>query len=133
MSYVRQGRNFRGRRSNNRRTLPESLDGYVVQVHFAGRPGTTKRVMNSLRNDSQAYVDMLREKGQLLFSGRYLSSVGGMWLIKVRAMIEAEKLAHDYPPVKKDLLTFRINVLMDRDGVFSKQLAKTHESDLQPA
>ncbi len=132
MSYVRQGRTFRGKR-NTRRSLPESLDGYVVQVHFAGRPGTTKRTMNSLRNDSQAYMDTLREKGQLLFSGRYLSSVGGMWLIKVRAMIEAEKLAHDYPPVRKDLLTFRLNVLMDRDGVFSKQMSKNTEHELQPA
>lgn len=132
MSYVRQGRSFRGKR-NTRRSLPESLDGYVVQVHFAGRPSTTKRIMNSLRHDSQAYLDTLREKGQLLFAGRYLSSVGGMWLIKVRAMIEAEKLAHDYPPVKKDLLTFRLNVLMDRDGVFEKQLAKTHDHDLQTA
>ncbi|NUO19422.1 hypothetical protein HUU59_08255 [bacterium] len=132
MSYVRHGRNFRGRKST-RRSLPESLDGYVVQVHFAGRPGTTKRTMNSLRHDSQAYLDALREKGQLLYSGRYLSSVGGMWLIKVRAMIEAEKLAHDYPPVRKDLLTFRINVLMDRDGVFSKLSTKRTEDDLQPA
>ncbi len=132
MSYVRQGRTFRGKR-NIRRSLPESLDGYVVQVHFSGRPGTTKRNMNALRNDSQAYLDNLREKGQLLFSGRYLSSVGGMWLIKVRAMIEAEKIAHDYPPVKKDLLTFRLNVLMDRDGVFSRQMVKDGDLALQTA
>ncbi len=125
MSYVRHGRNFRGRK-NNRNSVPESRDGYVVQVHFAGRPGTTKRVMNALRRDVQEYLDALRTNNQLLVAGRYLSSVGGMWLLKVKTMGDAERVARDYPPVKKDLLTFRINVLVDTDNSFLK--AKTAET-----
>lgn len=115
MSFVRQGRNFRGRRTS-RTLIPESPDGYLVQVHFAGRPGTDKRTMNSQRRDIVQYIDNLKNHGQLLAAGRYLSSVGGMWLLKVKTLIDAEKIAREYPPVKKDLLTFRINVLVDTDG-----------------
>ncbi|MCB1060088.1 MAG: hypothetical protein KDB65_07645 [Calditrichaeota bacterium] len=132
MSFVRHGRNSRGRK-NSRGTIPESKDGYVVQVHFAGRPATTKRLMNTLRRDIQAYLDALRSSGQLLIAGRYLSSVGGMWLLKVRTMGDAERIARDYPPIKKDYLTFRINVLVDTDNVLMTSISHERDSSLQPA
>ncbi len=132
MSYVRQGRNFRGRR-NTRGTIPESRDGYVVQVHFAGRPGTTKRIMNSLRREIHDYLETLRDNGQLLIAGRYLSSVGGMWLLKVKTMGDAEKIARDYPPVIKDFLTFRLNVLVDADNTMLQAKAPERERSMQPA
>lgn len=126
MSFVRQGRSFRGRRAT-RNTIPESPNGYLVQVHFAGRPGTSKRVMNSLRRDIAAYLDSLKVQGQLLASGRYLSSVGGMWLLKVKTLMDAEKIAREYPPVKKDLLTFRLNVLVDSEGaLLSEPISNGH-------
>ncbi|MCB9357500.1 MAG: hypothetical protein H6505_02915 [Calditrichaeota bacterium] len=96
--------------------MPEAPDGYVVQVHFAGKPGTSKRIMNSQRREIHDYLDALKKNGTLLASGRYLSSVGGMWLLKVKTLSDAEKIARGYPPVKKEMLTFRLNILMDTEG-----------------
>jgi uncharacterized protein YciI len=132
MSFVRQGRNFRGRRTT-RNMIPESPDGYLVQVHFAGRPGTDKRTMNSQRRDIAQYIENLKNHGQLLAAGRYLSSVGGMWLLKVKTLIDAEKIAREYPPVKKDLLTFRINVLVDSDGALLQTPIQDSVHVLEPA
>lgn len=91
--------------------------------------------MNTLRRDIQAYLDALRSSGQLLVAGRYLSSVGGMWLLKVRSMGDAERIARDYPPVKKDYLTFRINVLVDTDNALMTSVLheREHVRSPQPA
>ncbi|MBK6765364.1 MAG: hypothetical protein IPG71_03305 [bacterium] len=133
MSFVRQGRSFRGKR-NTRNTIPESPDGYIVQVHFAGRPGTNKRIMNALRREVAQYTDDLKMNNSLLASGRYLSSVGGMWLLKVKTLVDAEKIAREYPPVKRDLLTFRLNVLVDSDGSLLRASALDRgRVDLSPA
>lgn len=132
MSFGKGGRNFRGRR--NTRQQPISLpDGFVVQVHFAGQPGTTKRILNALRRDISEHLDALRAGGHLLAAGRYFSSVGGMWLLKVRHIPDAEKLVRDYPPVKQNLLTYRINVLVDLDQVPLVPQKPAREHTLEPA
>lgn len=132
MSFVRQGRGSRPRRPQ-RHMMPEVPDGYIVQVHFAGRPGTSKRIMNAQRRDIAAYLETLRNHGNLLACGRYLSSVGGMWLLKVKTLLDAERIAREYPPIKKDLLTFRLNVLVDTDGSLLKQPLPRSEHELEPA
>lgn len=131
MSFGKGGRNFRGRRTT--RQLPSSLaDGFIVQVHFAGKPGTTKRILNALRRDIATYLDTLRGGGHLILAGRYFSSVGGIWLLKVRHIPEADKLVREYPPVKQELLTYRTNVLVDLDQV-PAGLNKPNERTLEPA
>ena len=116
MSFQRRDHNFRGR--NSRRVLPESREGYFVQVHFTGKPGTNKKKIGLHRVALTDLLDQMMRRGQLLACGRYLSSVGGMWLVKVNSPHEAERLAKEHPGVKENLLSFRINVLMEHNGLF---------------
>lgn len=116
MSFQRRDRNFKGK--NSRRVLPESRDGYFVQIHFAGKPGTSKKKLGQHHVALTDHLDQMMRRGQLLACGRYLSSVGGMWLVKVNSPHEAERLAKEHPGVKENLLSFRINVLMEHNGLF---------------
>lgn len=130
MSFAKNGRHARSRSGN--RQQPVSLpDGYLVQVHFAGIPGTTKRILNALRRESHEHLTALKNSGHLVLAGRYFSSVGGVWILKVRHIPDAEKLVREYPPVKQNLLTYRLNVLVDLDQV--PQLASSKGTALEPA
>jgi hypothetical protein len=111
----------------NGTTLPEKRpDHYYFQVHFQPVPGARKIHFAAIRPKlTERMHDMIR-RGQLLMSGGYPSSIGGMWLLKVKSRGEAERLVLDNPAVACNLLTHRLIELQDPMG------AVTHQEKPQP-
>jgi len=100
------------------RPRPEYL---YFQVHFQPVPGARKIHFGAIRPKlTERMHDMVR-RGQLLMSGTYPSSIGGMWLLKVKSRSEAERLVMDNPAVACNLLTHRLLELQDPMGAIMHQ------------
>jgi hypothetical protein len=94
---------------------------YYFQVHFQPVPGARKIHFGAIRPKlTERMHDMIR-RGQLLMSGKYPSSIGGMWLLKVKSRSEAERLVMDNPAVACNLLTHRLIELEDPMGAITHQ------------
>ncbi|HEY3295461.1 MAG TPA: hypothetical protein VGL38_08480 [bacterium] len=97
---------------------PEHL---YFQVHFQPVPGARKTHFAAIRPKlTERMHDMIR-RGQLLMSGGYPSSIGGMWLLKVKSRSEAERLVQDHPAVACNLLTHRLLELEEPMGAIIHQ------------
>jgi uncharacterized protein YciI len=111
------------------RPATKTFSGPVyVQVHFSGLPGATKKHLHAIKREITEKVQDMTRRGQLVISGRYLSSIGGVWLLKVKHIEEAQRLAKEHPAVKSNLLTFRVNLMVDTMGMVTRR-----EVDHKPA
>ncbi|MBU0691471.1 hypothetical protein KKH18_06610 [bacterium] len=99
-----------------------------VQVHFSGLPGATKKHLHAIKREITEKVQDMTRRGQLILSGRYLSSIGGVWLLKVKTFEEAQRLAKEHPGVKSNLLTYRCYILVENMGMVTRR-----EIEHQPA
>jgi len=117
-------RRIQGPRRNvaNEATLERPRpDHYYFQVHFQPVPGARKIHFGAIRPKlTERMQDMVR-RGQLLMSGGYPSSIGGMWLLKVKSRSEAERLVMDNPAVACNLLKHRLIELQDPMGAVIHQ------------
>lgn len=101
---------------------------FYYQVHFQPVPGARKIHFGAIRPKlTERMHDMIR-RGQLLMSGGYPSSIGGMWLLKVKSRSEAERLVMDNPAVACNLLTHRLIELQDPMGAILHQ-ERTHSAE----
>jgi hypothetical protein len=91
------------------------------QVHYQPRPGARKSHLAAVQPKLiERLHDMIR-RGQLVLGGSYPSSIGGVWLLKVRSRPEAERLVMDNPAVGCNLVTYRLVELQDPHGVVVQQ------------
>jgi len=93
-----------------------------VQVHFSGLPGATKKHLLAIKREIVEKTQDMTRRGQLILAGRYLSSIGGVWLLKVKNFEEAQRLAKEHPAVKSNLLSYRAYILVDTMGNLLKVL-----------
>jgi len=101
---------------------------YYFQVHFQPVPGARKVHFGAiLPKLTERMHDMIR-RGQLLMAGGYPSSIGGMWLLKVKSRGEAERLVLDNPAVACNLLTHRLIELQEPMGAIIHQ-EKVHTAE----
>jgi len=96
-----------------------------VQVHFSGLPGATKKHLGAIRREITEKIQDMTRRGQLIISGRYLSAIGGVWLLKVKNIEEAERLAKEHPGVKSNLLTYRTYILLETMGMVTRRDAES--------
>lgn len=106
-----------------RKPLPEPVaevkrtpDHYYFQVHFQPVPGARKNHFDAIRPTLLERTHEMIRRGQLLFAGGYPSSIGGMWLLKVKTRSEAERLVLDHPAVACSLLTHKLIELQEPEG-----------------
>ena len=91
------------------------------QVHYQPVPGARKSHLLAVQPKlTERLHDMIR-RGQLLMCGSYPSSLGGMWLLKVRSHAEAQRLVLENPAVSCNLVTHRLQELHDPMGVVVQQ------------
>ncbi|MFZ5434048.1 MAG: YciI family protein [Calditrichota bacterium] len=96
-------------------------DILYFQIHYQPRPGARKLHLSAVQHKlTERLQDMVR-RGQLLLSGGYPTSIGGMWLLRVRSRAEAERLVLDNPAVSCNLVTYRIVELQEPMGVLVQQ------------
>jgi uncharacterized protein YciI len=101
-----------------------------VQVHFSGLPGATKKHLHAIKREITEKVQDMTRRGQLVLAGRYLSSIGGCWLLKVKNLEEAKRLAKEHPAVKSNLLTYRVNLLVETTGMVTRrEVEPRHDPD----
>jgi uncharacterized protein YciI len=100
-------------------------DHYYFQVHYQPVPGARKNHFEAIRPKLTEKMHEMIRHGQLLISGGYPSSIGGMWVIKVKNRAEAERLVMDHPAVACNLLTYKLIELQEPEG------AIIHEARLQ--
>jgi hypothetical protein len=87
------------------------------QVHFQPVPGARKGLFTALQPQLAAQLQEMIREGQLLFSGGYPTSIGGMWLLKTKDRGEAERLVLAHPAVSGHLLTWRLLELQEPVGL----------------
>jgi hypothetical protein len=92
-------------------------DFYFVQVHFQPRPGARKTHFDNLLPQLSDLLQSMIRDGQLLLAGGYPSSIGGLWLLKVRTLAEAERLVQAHPAVVAQMLTYRLLDLQEPAGI----------------
>jgi len=91
------------------------------QVHYQPVPGARKTHLQAVQPKlTERVYDMIR-RGQLILCGGYPSSIGGMWLIRVKSHAEAERLVLENPAVSCNLVTHRLIELQDPMGVIVQQ------------
>jgi hypothetical protein len=108
-------RPLRGRR-NAPAPEPQNRGPLYFQVHFQPVPGARKALFVALRPQLGDLQQEMIQRGQLLFSGGYPTSIGGMWLLKADNRAEAEKLVLAHPAVERQLLTWRLLELQEPQG-----------------
>jgi uncharacterized protein YciI len=100
-----------------------------VQVHFSGLPGATKKHLLAIKREIVEKTQDMTRRGQLILAGRYLSSIGGVWLLKVKNFEEAQRLAKEHPAVKSNLLSYRAYILVDTMGMFTRREIEPRATD----
>ncbi len=90
---------------------------YYFQVHFQPVPGARKGLFTALQPQLGEHLREMMQAGQLLFSGGYPTSIGGMWLLKTKNRAEAERLVLAHPAVNGHLLTWRLLELQEPVGL----------------
>jgi hypothetical protein len=108
-------------RKNGRGFVAKQVGPFYVQVHFAATPGATKKHLDAIQREITEKTQDMTRRGILIIAGRYLSSVGGMWLLKVNTKEEAEKHAREHPAVKSNLVKFRLKYLQDPTGMLLRR------------
>lgn len=101
------------RRARPVRVLRGSL---YVQVHFQSVPGARRAHLDAVQPMITQHLHGMVHRGQLILSGGYPASLGGMWLLKVRSREEAERLVREHPAVAANLLTYRLQELQNPLG-----------------
>ena len=111
-------------------TGPRTFRGPAyVQVHFSGLPGATKKHLHAIKREITEKVQDMTRRGQLILAGRYLSSIGGVWLLRVKNLEEAQRLAKEHPAVKSNLLTYRVYLLVDNMGMITRREVEPRPSE----
>jgi hypothetical protein len=100
-------------------------DFYYFQVHYQPVPGARKAHFDAVGPRLLERTHEMIRHGQLLISGGYPSSIGGLWVLKVKNRAEAERLVMDHPAVACNLLTYRLIELQDPEGMV------VHEARIQ--
>lgn len=112
-----------------RRRVPSQVNGSAkrpreflyFQVHYQPRPGAKKSHLSAVQPKLiERLHDMIR-RGYLIVSGSYPTSIGGMWLLRVKNRNEAERFVLDNPLVACNLVTYRLIELQDPIGVVVQQ------------
>jgi hypothetical protein len=91
------------------------------QVHFTPVPGAKKKHYEAIQSAITERLQEMVRRGTLLISGRYAASIGGEWFVKAKNRHEVERLILDYPPVKCNLVIFKISELVDIIGVITRE------------
>jgi len=91
------------------------------QVHYQPVPGARKAHLQAVQPKLIERIHDMIRRGQLLMCGTYPSSIGGMWLLKVKSHAEAERLVLENPAVSCNLVTHRLVELHDPIGVVVQQ------------
>jgi uncharacterized protein YciI len=116
-----RGENTFRRRRLVRATERRQREFLYFQVHYQPVPGARKAHLMAVQPKLiERLHDMIR-RGQLLMCGTYPSSLGGMWLLKVRSHAEAQRLVLENPAVSCNLVTHRLLELHDPLGVVVQQ------------
>jgi uncharacterized protein YciI len=102
------------------------------QVHFQPVPGARKTHFTAIRPKLTERMHEMIRRGQLLMSGGYPSSIGGMWLLKVKNRGEAERLVADNPAVACNLLKHRLIELQDPMGAVIREENAHSIEQLEP-
>jgi len=92
-------------------------DILYFQIHFQARPGARKNHLAAVQPKLTERVHDMVRRGQLLISGGYPTSIGGMWLLRVKSRSEAERLVMDNPAVSCNLVTYRMVELQEPVGM----------------
>jgi hypothetical protein len=87
------------------------------QVHYQPVPGARKAHLLAVQPKLIERIHDMIRRGQLLLCGTYPTSLGGMWLLKVKSHAEAERLVLENPAVSCNLVTHRLLELQDPIGV----------------
>lgn len=91
-------------------------NGAFFQVYFTQLPSAKKRQYLAIGAPTTNYQQELARRGALLICGVFPTSFGGMWLLKAKSSDEAEKMAAEYPPVKCNLVKYKVNELINPMG-----------------
>jgi len=113
---------FRRRRIPSENNAPKRLREYLyVQIHYQPRPSARKNHLAAVQPKLTERLHDMVHRGQLLLCGGYPTSIGGMWLLRVKSRAEAERLVRDNPAVACNLVTYRIVELQDPLGIVVQQ------------
>lgn len=133
----REGEN-RGESTFRRRRLIRPVERrhrefLYFQVHYQPVPGARKTHLMAVQPKLTERIHEMIRRGQLLMCGSYPSSIGGMWLLRVRSHAEAERLVLDNPLVSCNLVKHRLVELMDPIGVVVHQERMLQTAQTSPA
>jgi hypothetical protein len=122
---TRDGEN-RGQSTFRRRRLIRPIerrqrDFLYYQVHYQPVPGARKAHLLAIQPKLTERIHDMVRRGQLLLCGTYPTSLGGMWLLRVRSHAEAERLVLENPAVSCNLVRHRLLELMDPTGIAVQQ------------
>lgn len=133
---MRNGEN-RGESTFRRRRLIRPIerrqrDYLYYQVHYQPVPGARKAHLLAVQPKLTERIHDMVRRGQLLLCGTYPTSLGGMWLLRVKSHAEAERLVLENPLVSCNLVRHRLLELMDPTGIVVHQ-ERTLDSAQPPA
>lgn len=117
---------FRGQSMMRRRRLIRPVerrqrDYLYYQVHYQPVPGARKAHLLAIQPKLTERIHDMVRRGQLLLCGTYPTSLGGMWLLRVKSHAEAERLVLENPAVSCNLVRHRLLELMDPTGIAVQQ------------
>ena len=121
-----RGGEYRGQSTLRRRRLIRPVerrqrDYLYYQVHYQPVPGARKAHLLAIQPKLTERIHDMVRRGQLLLCGTYPTSLGGMWLLRVKSHAEAERLVLENPAVSCNLVRHRILELMDPTGIAVQQ------------
>lgn len=99
------------------KTERKDKNGFIFfKAHFSPLPGARKFHYEAVLPELTQKLQEMVRRGQLILSGRYPSSLGGIWIFKAKNRQEAEKLVQENPAVKCNLLTYVLCELFEPLG-----------------